>query len=184
MLLTIVLLIISPLRVKSSSVQKKTSQSDSWFTDFIGLVVISVLFYLAWGFGLPGTHPLHLGVTRVVLQVIFIVCNILQGLAMVVCYCQKVWRAYNLQDPGNFAHADENAYGMSDEGILFENPLAEHSIADDSLPDYDAVNFDFEEESEMKASDGTGEVGLGGDHSDEMKEDLTQTFGDEDQLDI
>ena len=178
-MVNIILLIIAPLATKSNQIKQK-SQSDRWFTDFIGLVVVSIFFYLAWGFGIPATLPLYLGVTRVILQVVFIVCNILQGLVMVLCYCQKVWRAYNLQNNvENFAPAEDNLYGMTtDEGLLFENPLADQSVTDESLPDYDAVNFEFEQETQISPSyEPEEKVDVKGiDDANDMKEDLLEAF--------
>ncbi len=53
--------------------------------------------------------------------------------------------------------------------------IAELSIAEDSLPDYDAMNFDFEQETEMKADDDyTDEDEAGGGDLDEYKEDFME----------
>ena len=80
---------------------------------------------------------------------------------MVLCYCQKVWKAYSFPSAEN--HGD-----TIDEGLIFENPLSEHSFADESLPDYDAVNFELE----------TNAIGEDGDDPEE-KEDLTKILDQE-----
>lgn len=69
---------------------------------------------------------------------------------MVLSYCQKLWRAYIFTGAKNVGAGD-----AFDEGLLFENPLAEN-VTDDTLPDYDAVF----EQNEPEA--------------DDYKEDLTK----------
>ena len=69
-----------PLRIKGSI--------KSFWIEYFGLLVVSVLFYIAWGFGLPAVHSLNLsGPVRLVFQVIFIIATIALGVLMFIFFC-------------------------------------------------------------------------------------------------
>ena len=67
--------------------RNKENGDRQWWMEFTGLFIIFILFYVAWGFGLPALHPLNLGLIRVVFQVIFIAAIITLGIIMVVFFC-------------------------------------------------------------------------------------------------
>ena len=155
MLLTIVLLAIAPIHFKYGSVQQKSSRF-AWYAEYFGVLAVAILFYVAWGFGIPATHPLNLGVARVIFQVIFIVCSICQGVVMVLCFCflsQKVRHAcccgqirpsYPITNTSNAGTTDANAYAMAGggDGLLFENPISdEKNFAEP--PDLENIKFEF-----------------------------------------
>ena len=58
-----------------------------------------MLFYIAWGFGLPAAHSLNLGPARLIFQVIFIVATIALGVLMLIFFCilspeiRKAWKS-------------------------------------------------------------------------------------------
>lgn len=188
MLLTVILVIISPIHAKFGQVRSKSSSRGDWYAEYFGLILVSICFYLAWGFGIPATLPLHLGVTRVILQVMFIVCNVLQGLVMVLCYCllsekvRKFWcrkhRQYPVTNDSPTGPAVDERYAdvtmmTVTAPMHFENPVAEiekHEVADP--PSYDAVNFEFDESTTTKANVAAAEV----DDDEQVKEDLTKTL--------
>lgn len=81
--------------------QPRSKEEDKqWWIEFFGLFVIFALFFVAWGFGLPAVHPLNLGVTRVLFQVIFMVAIIAVGMTMLVVFCvlspeiREAWKSF------------------------------------------------------------------------------------------
>ncbi len=169
MLLTIVLLVIAPIHAKYAHVQPKSSSRLGWYAEYISLVFVAIFFFVAWGFGIPATHPLHLGIVRVVFQGIFIVCNIFQGLVMVICFCllsEKVRRACCRSRASYPITNNENAYAISmtgnGDGLLFENPIADEKAT--PPPDIDGVNFEFNAAATAKLSEA----------AEDVKEDLSK----------
>lgn len=151
LLLTSVLLILYPVQAKYGNAQK-SSIGLSRYTDYVGLLAISICFYLAWGVVLPATRPLNLGAVRVVFQVIFIVCSSLLGLLMVLCYCilsESVRKAYcqcckrsnqSYEFRENPYVTDDNVFAMTpkdeEECVEFKNPAVDD---DPPPPDYNSL---------------------------------------------
>lgn len=115
---------------KRKSIHNKNG-SHIWVFEYIGLFFVFVFYFVAWGFGLPATNPLNLGVTRPVFQVIFIGASFLLGLTLFIFYCllsrqiRESWKTffssfipgrskkYKLRSdhPGPITeHVDENIY--------------------------------------------------------------------------
>ena len=154
---TLFLFLVPFLHVKG-----KRGFSSRWYNDYIGLLVICICFYVAWGFGLPATRPLNLGAVRIVFQVIFIVSNILLGLTMIITYCllseqvRALCHTHRQYDISEFSRqpVDDNQYAMTkkdDEGLHFENQAADI----DALPpppEYDSLQI----EGEGAGANGTG----------------------------
>lgn len=83
MLLTIAALIAIPV-VKRKSVAEVSH--DPWRRDFIGLAVICLCYYVAWGFGLPAMLTLGSGAMRVLFQVIYILASSLLGVFLLLFF--------------------------------------------------------------------------------------------------
>lgn len=72
------------VRMKQTHSKQENKQ---WWIEFVGLFVTFVLFFVAWGFGLPALHQLNLGAVRVVFQIIFVVSIIALGVVILVFFC-------------------------------------------------------------------------------------------------
>lgn len=81
-----ILLVVAPC-IRSRYPQSK-DESSTWVREYIGLLVIVILFWIAWGFGIPATHPLNRGnLLRTVFQIIFIIGTFLLGIAVFLFFC-------------------------------------------------------------------------------------------------
>ena len=134
LLLTAVFIVLLPVQVKygQDSQELKSVLGSPRYTNYVAVIVISICFYLAWGFILPALRPLNLGVVRIVFEVIFIVCSSLMGLVMVLCYillAKHVRSAFCLHcRRGSVTFREtrpENDYAMTGGVEIIENPTAE-----------------------------------------------------------
>lgn len=85
-LLTLVLLVFLLFRFKKENAPSQKYKSH-WHYDYIGLGVVSVCLFVAWGVGLPATRPFNVGYLRLFFQLIFLVGCALCGLLMVIFFC-------------------------------------------------------------------------------------------------
>ena len=61
--------------------------SSTWAREYIGLVLSLTLFCITWGFGIPATHHLNIGIARVIFQAIFITGSVLLGSTVFLFFC-------------------------------------------------------------------------------------------------
>lgn len=81
-----ILLVVAPC-IRSRYPQSK-DESSTWVREYIGLFVIVVVFWIAWGFGIPATHPLNRGnLLRTTFQIIFIAGTFLLGILVFLFFC-------------------------------------------------------------------------------------------------
>ena len=81
-----ILLLVAPC-IRSRHPNGK-DDSSTWVREYIGLFVIVVLFCIAWGFGIPATHPLERGnLLRTAFQIIFIAGCFLLGITVFLFFC-------------------------------------------------------------------------------------------------
>ena len=81
-----ILLLVAPC-LRSRYPNGKDDNS-TWVREYIGLLVIVILFFIAWGFGIPATHPLNRGnLLRTAFQFIFIVGCFLLGITVFLFFC-------------------------------------------------------------------------------------------------
>lgn len=178
LLLTMIFILIFPFNVRYvHNAKSKTKTTFPRYTDYITLMVVTLFFYAAWGFGLPALRPLNLGILRIIFECIFIVCSGLLGVAMVcgyVFFSEKVRNACCRHSPDpntrqvyGFNAANENVYmtNVGDDEIPFSE-----MDANKPPPDYDTL-------------DGGSMVGDGaryeeGFDDEEMDEDLDMTKED------
>ena len=129
LLLTAFLLVLIPILRRGSNTTDKRGFNSRWYSDYIGLFIIAICFYITWGFGLPALRPLYLGALRLVFQIIFLLGNIILGIVMIVVYCLLseqvraivVKPVYTMDEQ----HADDNIYTMTmnekNEELYFQN---------------------------------------------------------------
>lgn len=55
--------------------------------EYTGIFLAIFLFNIGWGFGLPATHPLHIGSLRFYGQIVFVVANGGIGLVLLFFFC-------------------------------------------------------------------------------------------------
>lgn len=140
----------------------KIGDQVSWRRDYVGLILVAVFYYIAWGFGLPQTNTLGLGALRVIFQLIFVVATGLLGLSLVFVLCffsadiRHSWRqifCFYLFDKTDkkdkkFLINPEAKPAKGGLGAPFEaeyeNPVAEES----TLADLQPPGEDDEEEKE------------------------------------
>lgn len=142
LVLSIVFIFMFPFNVKYIHTEKKKSTYPR-YTDYIALITIVAFFYIAWGFGLPATRPIYLGVARVIFEIIFIVFSSLLGFAMVLFYIilsDKVRNACcrNRLDPSS---RQMYAYSVGDDNVYMTTTGGEKQ-RDDEIPfsDLDAMS--------------------------------------------
>ena len=81
-----ILLLVAPC-LRSRYPNGKDDNS-TWVREYIGLFVIVILFCIAWGFGIPATHPLNRGnFLRTAFQIIFIAGCFLLGITVFLLFC-------------------------------------------------------------------------------------------------
>ena len=152
-------------------------EDKQWWIEFFGLFVVFGLFFVTWGFGLPAVHALNLGITRLVFQVIFIVANIVLGVAMLVVFCflspeiREAWK--NLLRcfmPRTLKNLDirRGEHGDAEGDIYMTDRSAPETKMDDGDDLAKGVSFTFtgntyenplamQEYEDAKPSTGTGE---------------------------
>lgn len=139
MLATAVLFIAAAITRKRLP-RKKEEDKSFWIT-FFGLFIVFVLFYIAWGFGLPAVHPLNLGPVRIIFQVIFIIATIALGILMLIFFCmlppeiRTAWKSCFL--PGYSKKA--NIATRPPQGVDDNLYLTNRSAARSSLKEEEAV---------------------------------------------
>ena len=66
---------------------KSKDDSSTWVREYIGVVLSLILFCVTWGFGIPATHRLNIGIARVIFQAIFIAGSFLLGITVFLFFC-------------------------------------------------------------------------------------------------
>lgn len=61
--------------------------TSSRVREYTGVFLAIFLFNIGWGFGLPATHPLHIGSLRFYAQIVFVVANGSIGLVLLFFFC-------------------------------------------------------------------------------------------------
>lgn len=162
-MLTILFVILAVFRSKKESTPAFVSGSNKWYIDFIGLILVASCFFIAWGFGLPSTRPLNMGLLRLIFQILFIAFCALCGIFLVVFFCllsQQVREAicccFYQRRKGNF-DVTENPYfteqrldgdgdntyametkGAKDEGGLhYKNEAVDYSFSENLYEPYE-----------------------------------------------
>jgi len=85
--LTLILLVVLFFRYKRGSSPTSKSGTSKWRMEYVGLVLVAACFFVAWGFGLPATRPLSLGILRFLFQIVFLVFSALCGVFMLFFFC-------------------------------------------------------------------------------------------------
>lgn len=83
MLLTAVVLVAIPV-VKRRAVAK--GSHDPWLREFVGLLLVYICYFVAWGFGLPSMVSLGNGSMQVLFQVIYILASSLLGVFLLLFF--------------------------------------------------------------------------------------------------
>ena len=186
-MLTLVLLIFLLLRYKKNETPSQKYGYIYWFFDYIGFVLVTACFYVAWSFGLPATRPLNLGPLRLLFQLIFIVACALCGLLMVVFFClfsmrvrktlrccrRNIKENYDVYNPDLHAQTvppvnayDAHVFAMSDKpvdvGFFFENDNTSDNLSfekqyDEAPTTTGESDADFNKVADVE-DDGMGQV--------------------------
>ena len=83
MLLTAIVLVAIPI-VKRRAVAK--GSHDPWLREFVGLLLVYICYFVAWGFGLPAMVTLGNSVMRILFQVIYILASSLLGVFLLLFF--------------------------------------------------------------------------------------------------
>jgi len=65
---------------------KPKDDTSTWVKEYVRLALSLILFFITWGFGIPATHRLNIGI-RIIFQVIFISGSFLLGITMFLFFC-------------------------------------------------------------------------------------------------
>ncbi len=163
LVITITVVIVAFFRSKKEGIPAFKSGSNKWYMDFVGLILVASCFFVAWGFGLPATRPLNLGILRLVFQIIFIIFCVLCGIFLILfcllfqqvreaifccCYQRKkgsfdvtenpYFTEQHLDGDGDNVYAME-AKGANDEGGLhYQNEAVDYSFSENLYEPYEA----------------------------------------------
>ena len=66
---------------------KPKDDTSTWVREYIGLALSLILFFITWGFGIPATHRLNIGIGRIIFQAIFIAGSFLLGITVFLFFC-------------------------------------------------------------------------------------------------
>ena len=66
---------------------KPKDDTSTWVREYIGLALSLILFFITWGFGIPATHQLNIGVARIIFQGTFIAGSFLLGVTVFLFFC-------------------------------------------------------------------------------------------------
>jgi uncharacterized membrane protein YgcG len=142
LLVTAVLFIMAAINRKRQPRRKE--EDKSFWISFFGLFAVFMLFYLAWGFGLPSVHPLNLGPARAIFQVIFIIATIALGVVMLLFFCllspeiRTAWKIRFM--PGYSKKLDIDGRQIVGRQVVDDNLyLTNRSAAGSSLKEVEAV---------------------------------------------
>ena len=151
--LTLILLIVLFFRSKNDSDPTPKSGTSRWYMEYVGLVLVAACFFLAWGFGLPATRPLNLGILRLVFQIFFLIFCLMCGVFMVLFFCllhPQVRDALCCRNKGHF-DITENPYfpeqlsGGGDHAYVMENRAVKDEGEGGLHYKNEAVDYTFNE---------------------------------------
>lgn len=160
---------------------------DNWRNEFVGLFIVFVLFFVAWGFGLPALHPLNLGVTRVVFQVILIVATIALGVVMLTFFCflspeiRGAWKCllFRFVPGGSRKYSTREHRDVEDNIYMTDQTVSGMRMKEDAPPPDVSFTFTGNTFENPLASDydhskpSTGKKDGDGDNDSFVKMDLT-----------
>lgn len=108
-------------------------KNGTWFKEWLGIAMILIVFEVTWGLGIPSTNSLGLGATRLVFQIIFVVCSVLLGLVVFLTFvllcsdARGMWSSgFNYIIPGRTGGFYTNQFRGGD---IQENPYVSTSGA-------------------------------------------------------
>ena len=159
LLLTVILIIILFFSKSEETLSQMCGNRCCLCIDRVGLALMSLCFFVAWGFGLPATRPIGLAYTRLLFQLIFLVACVLSGVLMLLlvllrssrvraalcCCCssrfkgEDITRLQFVNELSEDVVGKDNVYSMSskgpDTGLMYSNEvmLYEHNLLDDNL---------------------------------------------------
>ena len=125
---TFLLLFVAPCLQHHVHLKDKDDNS-TWRREYIGLVFTLILFCITWGFGIPATNRLNIGIGRVIFQAIFITGSFLLGITVLLFFClfsqevRKKWAALLSQVCVLPGHRGQFSLTKSDRGNSAEDNI-------------------------------------------------------------